>query len=267
MPLVSLFCFLFVIDVKNNYLVSGKQLVNLCIMPYRRLPNTDQARLRALQTALNKSREEHPDELLYCQKLKLEVQAFLPIFEQAVGQYVQSKDLHARYGRTLAENFKSARLYLTHFIQVYNMCVMRGEINEDTRSFFGLNGSQSIPDMNTESQLVNWGSKIISGEEQRMYAGRGNRIYNPSIAVVKVKYEQFLDIYHKHKDLLNTTQKLHEKVCDLRAKADGLILELWNEIEGSFGVVDSDEKRQVCTSYGIVYFYRPHEQNPLMDGL
>lgn len=236
-------------------------------MPYRRLPNTDQARLRALKAALKKSQEELPNELLFCQKLKLEVQAFLPIFDQAVGQYVQSKEMQALYGRTLADSFKSARLYLSHFIQVYNMCILRGEINADTRSFFGLNGNQSLPDMNTESQLVIWGSKIISGEEQRMYAGRGNRIYNPSIAVVKVKYEQFLDIYHKHKDLLQTTEKLHEKVCDLRSKADALILEIWNEIEGSFGVVDSDEKRQVCTSYGIVYFYRPHETNTLLNGL
>lgn len=141
-------------------------------MPYRRLPNTDQARLRALQTALKKSKDEHPDALLYCQKLKLEVQAFLPLFEQAVGQYVQSKDLHARYGRSLAESFKSARLYLSHFMQVYNMCVMRGEINADTRTFFGLDGSQSLPELNTESQLLTWGSKIISGEEQRMLSGK-----------------------------------------------------------------------------------------------
>ncbi len=234
-------------------------------MPYRRLPNTDQARLRALQTALKKSKDEHPDALLYCQKLKLEVQAFLPIFEQAVGQYVQSKDLHARYGRNLAESFKSARLYLSHFIQVYNMCVMRGEIHADTRSFFGLDGSQTIPDLNTELQLLTWGSKIISGEEQRMLSGKGNRIYNPSIAVVKVKYEQFTDIYHKHKDLLNTAQKHHEKVCDLRERANSLILELWNEVEGSFGVVDSDEKRAICSSYGIVYFYRPHEKGFVLN--
>ena len=96
-----------------------------------------------------------------------------------------------------------------------------------------------------------------------MLAGKGNRIYNPSIAVVKVKYEQFTDIYHKHKDLLNTTEKLHEKVREFRERANGLILELWNEVEGSFGVVDSDEKRQVCIDYGIVYFYRPHEKGLL----
>ncbi|MBP8790057.1 MAG: hypothetical protein KBH01_01350 [Breznakibacter sp.] len=232
-------------------------------MPYRRLPNTDQARLRALKTAMKKSAEIRPDELLFSQRLKLDIQAFLPIFDQAVNQYVQSKDLHANYGRTLGDNFKSSRLYLSHFIQVYNMCIQRGEIGEDTRSFFGFSSTQSMPDLNTEAQLLTWGRKIISGEEQRMLAGKGNRIYNPSIAVVKVKYEQFTDIYHKHKDLLNTTEKLHEKVREFRERANGLILELWNEVEGSFGVVDSDEKRQVCIDYGIVYFYRPHEKGLL----
>ena len=169
-------------------------------MPYRRLPNTDQARLRALKSALSKSKEVHPDALLFSQKLKLEIQAFLPLFDQAVAQYVQSKELHANFGRSLGDNFKNARLYLSHFIQIYNMCIQRGEIGADTRSFFGLTQSQVLPDLNTETQLINWGRKIISGEEQRMLAGKGNRIYNPSIAVVKVKYEQFTEIYHKHKN-------------------------------------------------------------------
>lgn len=233
-------------------------------MPYRRLPNTDQARLRAMRSALKKSQQKLPDELRFSQKLKLELQAFLPLYDQAVMQYVQSKELHARYGRSLADAFKNARIYLSHFIQVYNMCVMRGEISLDTRRFFGLPDGHSLPDLNTEAQLLSWGAKIISGEEERMLKGSGNRIYNPSIAVVKVKYEQFIEMYHKHKDLLVTTQKMHDKVCELRDRANGVILELWNEIEGSFGVVDSDEKRQECSEYGVVYFYRPHEKNPIL---
>lgn len=235
-------------------------------MPYRRLPNTDQARLRALKAASAKAQKVHPGDLLFSQKLKLEAQAFLPLFEQAVNQYSHSKQLHANYGRSLGESYKSARIYLSHFIQVYNMCVIRGEINDNTRSLYGLESSNSLPDLNTESQLFEWGQKIISGEEKRLASGLGNRIYNPSIAVVKVKYEQFVEVYHRHKDLLTTAQKHQEKVSEMRIKADELILNLWNEIEGSFGVVDTDEKRDVCIGYGVVYFYRPHENRTTIAG-
>ncbi len=231
-------------------------------MPYRRLPNTDQARLRALKAALAKGVSVGHDDLLFSQKLKLELIAFLPVFEQAVMQYVNSKELHANHGRSLAAAFKTARLYLSHFVQVFNMCVQRGEIKSEARQLLGLDDVLTMPDLNTESQVYDWGSKIISGEEQRMSSGVGNRIYNPSIAVVKVKYEQFKDIYHKHKDLIVTSQKHHEKVTELREKANRIILDVWNEIEGSFGIVDTDEKRQVCIGYGVVYFYRPHEKRP-----
>ncbi len=233
-------------------------------MPYRRLPNTDQARLRAMKAAIVKANKEMPDNLLFSQKLKLELIAFQPLFEQAVMQYSNSKELHAGYGRSLATAFKTARLYISHFVQVYNMCVQRGEIKADTRKFFGLTSENTTPDLNTETQLLEWGLKIIEGEEQRMNSGHGNRIYNPSIAVVKVKYEQFRDVFHKHKDLIVTTQKHHEKVTELREKADRIILEIWNEVEGSFGIVDDDDKRAVCIDYGVVYFYRPHERKPVV---
>jgi hypothetical protein len=229
-------------------------------MPYRRLPNTDQARLRALKAALTKAAREIPDNLLFSQKLKLEVSAFLPVFEQSVTQYINAKELQASHGRSLAAAFKNARLYLSHFVQVFNMCVQRGEIKPEQRKLLGLSDATTMPDMNTEAQLLECGAKIITGEEQRMSSGNGNRIYNPSIAVVKVKYEQFKEIYHKHKDLIVTAQKHQEKVSEMREKANRIILELWNEVEGSFGIVDTDEKRDICIDYGIVYFYRPHEK-------
>ena len=56
-------------------------------MPYRRLPNTDQARLRALRTILTKGSKSTPEKLPFSQKRYLEIQAFLPQFEQAVSQY------------------------------------------------------------------------------------------------------------------------------------------------------------------------------------
>ncbi len=229
-------------------------------MPYRRLPNTDQARLRALKAALHKGNLMSPWELAFSQNVYLKLKAFLPIYEQAIDQYNFSKNRQAKYGKLLNDQFKVARLYVSHFLQVLNFCIIRGEIKPEVRVKLGLDiEEKSVPEMGTEQQLIYWGEKVIKGEEQRMMMG-GNRIYNPSIAIVKIKYEKFLDYYNNHKNLQVTTQKMHEKVTDLREKADNLILHIWNEVETKFEELPGETRRDKCTDYGIVYVFRKHEK-------
>ncbi len=229
-------------------------------MPYRRLPNTDQARLRALKTALQKGNAISPWDLAYSQKLYLQLKAFLPIYEQAIDQYNFSRDRQAKYGKLLNEQFKIARLYISHFLQVLNFCIIRGEIKPEARVSLGIDiNDKAVPEMGTEQQLIHWGEKIIKGEEKRMLYG-GNRIYNPSIAIVKIKYEKFLDYYNNHKNLQVTTQKMHSKVAELREKADNLILHIWNEVEENFNQLPGDSKRDKSKEYGVVYVLRKHEK-------
>ena len=229
-------------------------------MPYRRLPNTDQARLRALKAAFNKGSMSNPFDLAFSQKIFLQIKAFLPLYEQAVSQYNFSKDRQAKYGKLLNDQFKVARLYVSHFLQVLNFSIIRGEIKQDARKLFGIAlDDKSVPEMGTEQQLIYWGEKVIKGEQQRMLTG-GNRIYNPSIAMVKIKYEKFLDYYNNHKNLQITTQKMHEKVASLREKADNLIVYLWNEIEAYYDDLPGDIKRKKCSEYGIVYMLRKKEK-------
>ncbi len=230
-------------------------------MPYRRLPNTDQARLRALKAALEKGMQLNPFDLAYSQKLFLEVQAFLPQYEQAISQYMFSKERQAKYGKLLSEQFKTTRLYVSHFIQVLNFCITRGEIKPDVRKMYGLSiNEKAVPELGTEQQLLQVGKQVIEGEEKRSMMG-GSRIYNPSITMVKVKYEKFSEYFTNHKNLLVTTQKMHEKVTDLRAFADHLVLKLWNEIEAYFEHMEGKDKRDSCSKYGVVYILRKHEKN------
>jgi hypothetical protein len=230
-------------------------------MPYRRLPNTDQARLRALKAALDKGREQYPYDLAYPQLMYHQLQSVLPQFEQVISQYNYSLERQAKYGKLLGEQFKEARIYLSHFIQVLNFCIIRREIKPEVRECFGFDvEDKAVPELGTEQQLIYWGEKVIKGEEERMMQG-GSRIYNPSIAMVKVKFEKFLDCYHNHKNLQVTTQKMHEKVSGMRHMVDNVILKIWNGIEETFHQLDSDKKRSACSDYGIVYMYRKDEKN------
>ncbi len=229
-------------------------------MPYRRLPNTDQARLRALRTLSEKGSKSIPFSLPFAAKKFLEIQAFLPLFDQAVAQYKQSYDRQANCGKILNESFKSCKLYVSHFIQVLNFCIVRNEIKPDVRLLFGLNiEDKSVPDITTEQQLISLGDRVIKGEEKRGAMG-GTRIYNPSIAVVKVKYEKFVESYNNHKNLQVTTQKYHDKMVEIRSQADSIILGAWNEIEENYCNLDPEEKRTKCSDLGIVYLLRSTER-------
>ncbi len=230
-------------------------------MPYRRLPNTDQARLRALKAAVDRVGSVPPAELLFSQKTALELESFLPLFDQSLRQCLESRDRQIAASKQVAESGKTLRLYLSHFVQVFNMCIARGEIKPEERKTLGLQDcGNSVPDLATDKALIEWGKLIVEGEERRIAEGGRCRIYNPSIALVKVKLQVFEENYNAHKDFLLTVQKFKERLDEIRERADEMILKIWNEVEETVGTIDTNEKRDLCQSYGLVYFYRPQER-------
>ena len=120
-------------------------------MPYRRLPNTDKARLYALQNAVQRAQSADYTEQVIPYKMLNEVQRFLVQFENMV---MQSKDnyktsVHAnKQYRHIVQN---ARMYISHFIQVFNLAVIRGEIKKEQKLLYGLDPlNHVVPDLSTE---------------------------------------------------------------------------------------------------------------------
>ncbi|MBN1107816.1 MAG: hypothetical protein JXA55_03565, partial [Bacteroidales bacterium] len=213
-------------------------------MPYRRLPNTDAARLRALRRALEKGREVPPHKLAYQAKTIVRLHRFLPLFENIIQLQRQSMTSQNNKSKDYYEATRKARLYLSHFIRVMNMAIFRGDLPEETRAFFGLSSAAStVPAMNTDNELISWGKRIIEGEEYRIRKG-GSPITNPTIAVVKVWFGNFLDEYNFHKTITRKTLDYNEKTAEMRKEADKLILEIWNEVEASYGSLSDELKRK-----------------------
>jgi len=228
-------------------------------MPYRRLPNTDAARIRALKTALDKGKEVPPHKLAYSAKTILRLQKFLPLFEHSIQEQRQTIASQSKKGREYNESLRKARIYLTHFIRVMNMAIFRGDLPAETRAYYGLATNEStVPSLNTENELISWGRRIIEGEEFRIRKG-GSPITNPTIAVVKVRFENFLEEDNYHKTLLKKTYDYTERTGDMRKEADEIILEIWNEIEASHESLPEEIKRKESENYGIIYFYRKGE--------
>lgn len=228
-------------------------------MPYRRLPNTDAARLKAMKVALEKGKEVPPGKMSYSPKTLVRLQKFLPLFEHSIILQRQSIAAQNKKTREYNEIVRKSRIYLTHFIRVMNMAILRGDLPAETRAYFGLATNEStMPFLNNENELLIWGKRIIEGEEFRIRKG-GSPITNPTIAVVKVRFEKFIEAYNFHKTLIKKTLDYTERIADLRREADEIILQVWNEVESSHGILPDEEKKKESENYGLVYFYRKKE--------
>lgn len=229
-------------------------------MPYRRLPNTDSARLRAMQKALEKSEGLYPMNLPYSASTLQELRYFLPEFEQAIMIQRDVFERQTSKNKQHQESFKKARLYISHFIQVLDFAIARGEMKPETRNYFDLPADETkLPQLNTENDVVVWGKKLIDGEQKRIYEGL-TPVTNPTIARVKVHYEDFVRLNISQKGLQDSNAKALAKISDLRGKADRIILNLWNEIEGHFNDNPPALKREKAAEYGVSYVLRKHEK-------
>ena len=229
-------------------------------MPYRRLPNTDQARLRALQKALQTASEADYNEQVLTYKIRTEAQRFLMQFETQVIQYhdnFRSKVFANKQYRHIVQN---ARMYISHFIQVLNLAAIRGEIKPDQIELYKLDPENHIvPDLSSEEDLLVWGQNIIEGEQERTRLG-GFPIYNPAINKVKVYYDIFKEQRVSHDLHKKTTNRVWENLDSLRSEADALILEIWNQVEAYYKDKLPYERLQACQSYGMIYYYRTGEK-------
>lgn len=230
-------------------------------MPYRRLPNTDQARLRALQQALQKASEAEYGEQVLNYKMVNEAQRFLNQFEMQVIQYRDNYENKVNANKKYRHLVQNARMYISHFIQVLNLSVIRGEIKREQKELYKLDPETNIvPDLTTEEDLLTWGQNIIEGEQERTSMG-GFPIYNPAINKVKVHYDIFREHLVNQKLHRQNTTRVQGNLEELRKEADALILQIWNMVEEYYRDLLPYARLQHCKAYGLIYYYRTGEKH------
>ena len=229
-------------------------------MPYRRLPNTDKARVRALKKAIERSEQQEFGRQVISYKTQHEAKTFLSIFEQQSVNYNQTLESQITANKRYQQIFHTARLYVSHFIQVFNLAVIRGEIKKEHKLLYQLDPDiNTLPDLNTENALLHWGKCIIDGENERLRNG-GTPIYNPQIAKVKVHYEIFKEYRATQKLHQNTTNRNWEELVKLREKTDEILLDIWNQVEEYFKEEEPYSRLINCQQFGLVYYYRKGEK-------
>lgn len=128
----------------------------------------------------------------------------------------------------------AARLYISHFVQVLNLAVIRLEVRTAHLAYYGLekNSKNSVPDLSTESALVEWGRKIVDGETKRL--SQGGIDLQPHNSKSQVHYDIFMDSYEKQRSFQSLTARSLEALAWMRTEADRLILDIWNQVEKKF---------------------------------
>ncbi|HNX88581.1 MAG TPA: hypothetical protein PKH58_05835 [Paludibacteraceae bacterium] len=229
-------------------------------MPYRRLPNTDQARLRALRTAILMGEKQSYDKQVVTFKTIHEAKTFLNVFEKQMLLYKQTLESQINANKQYQQILYNARMYISHFIQVFNLSVIRGEIRKEHKLFYQLDQDiHNVPDLSTEFAIQEWGKKIISGENERIRNG-GSPIYNPTIAKVQVHYEVFKEYKSTQRIYQSTTTHNWEELVNQRKKADNIILDIWNQVEEHYKSERPYSRLMKCKNFGLVYYYRRNEK-------
>ena len=231
-------------------------------MPYRRLPNTDKARIRSLETAIAKMRNSDYYAPVLSPELFSKADKKLQQFKGAVDRYVKSLDAQVNYSKSepYQNKLKNAKMYVSHFLTVFNMCIKRGEMKASDRKYYSIpEDSGELPDMSSDIAVIRCCENTIRGEKNRTTKG-GIPIYNPTIAKVAVHYELFKELYDKQCELRQLTDEALMVVSLMRPQVDEVILEVWNSIENYFSDMTGEKKLKTCRDYGLIYYYRTGEK-------
>ena len=228
-------------------------------MPYRRLPKTDAARLRALKTLLDNNDIYVVRNRFLDWKTLNRAQPAYDRLLTANEQFRVSSQAQTRHTAKLERLQRNATIYVSHFVQVLLMSVERGETKRQLLPLYGLEeDATTVPNIKTLDRLVEWGEKIVEGEKERIKKG-GRPIYNPSIGMVSTHLDIFREAYEQQRRLQKRTQKVVDDLQSIRPEVDEILLDLWNQIEKHFENEPPEVRFAECRKFGVVYYYRRHE--------
>ena len=230
-------------------------------MPYRRLPNTDASRLKALKTVL------YNDEIYTVRNRFIDwttLSKARTVYDKLLTAADQYRIAYSAQLRGVGKGDKlqrNAMMYVSHFLQVLVMSVDRGEIKRSALRLYGLpEDNPSLPNIRTASGLLKYGTKAVEGEKERLKNG-GRPIYNPTAGMVSTHLDIFRECYEGQEKLRARTNQALEILKTIRPETDAVLLELWNQIEDNFKEDPPDVRYAECRKYGVVYYYRRNEDH------
>ncbi len=234
-------------------------------MPNRRLPNSTPAVLRTFQTAhdtwlltpVASERAITPEQFA---QLDLTVPTSLfSRLKQEASQIDLALAAQAPLSSDLAVKVARLTVFVSHFHQVLDLGVARGDFAVGARTFHGRDiTATTLPDLTTYIAVAEAAQKIVAGEAARAAAeGAGFKAMAlPSALEVGSVLAVYQGAASASQAAQTKTDDEREDVSQLYPEAQALAVDLCDTVEFFYRKDPSDGSRRTkCQRWGVVYLF------------
>lgn len=145
----------------------------------------------------------------------------------------------------------TATMYVSHYLQVFNLAVRRGEYPPADRALFGLPTSTAeLPALDSEAALGTWLTNIASGDAALVAAGRP-AMTNPSAAEVAAKGAAFKTQLSTRDTAVIDKSKTASELDEQRPVVDELLEDIYAELKHKHRKLAAPKWREVARTYGF----------------
>lgn len=219
----------------------------------RDLPQTIIDRYEALALSQNKRSSLPPGTNPFTPATDLRLTNMWADFDAKRTAIITAKTAYNNGTPVKAQSANTLRLFISHFIQVFNFGVARGKYPVGDRASYDLPVEDSpLPDLTKDSDLLLWANNIVNGDALRVAAG-GAAMANPDAAEVntaKNTYHTNFDLQSNRKDALDSAQEAMESILP---EADKVIKKVWDELDTFYNEETDESRRENMREWGVVY--------------
>lgn len=223
-------------------------------MPKRQFPRTYDEYSEALHKAQDKAASvPRIEDLAFDEETLIHLNTFLPLFDakKAGLKTLLANQTTATSAKEAA--FDVAVIFVSHFIQSFNMGIVRKMFPVTHRNFYGLDvNSSRVPNLFSEGDLNKWAGEIKSGEAARVAAG-GTPMAMPTAAQVEAEYQRYKALKISQSGLKDSYDTGQEELRAMLREARTLVQDIWDAVEYKFRREEISSLRRKAREYGIVY--------------
>ncbi len=226
---------------------------NATIMPSRFLPRTDNERSRALQNCQKQFQSTPAPRQLITSEQFNQIGTLLAPWTEARGAL--GKLLAAQVGTTSHANTAFTRCVrvISHFIQVLNFAIERGELQASVRARYRLVIKRAaVPVINTTADALLWAERLAAGEARRVAAG-GAPLSWPSIGAVTAAATELQTRENAQSSAKEAYDRGQEAVARQRSAVNALIVDLWDTIDYRLRRDKASSRRRKARAWGVTY--------------
>jgi hypothetical protein len=235
-------------------------------MPFRKLPNTDEARVRAITLLLKAFKIFVTGITEEAEKIRAITDLFHTALKTLGERFIAEVEGrgYALTAQSTATQGKEAALSVlrkvcSHFIIVLNLAIDRGKLPVGIRSSFGLDINQEgLPNLDKEADVYDLAVRIIAGETHRIAEG-GVPLAWPSLADVQAALDAYEPIREEQIRKKTNFDIEQEDVSKMRAEVDEAIKDGWDQVEFYFRKDEPSSLRRKARAWGVEYATRPGE--------